>query len=108
MYQIITCQELKSRMDAGDELRICMIAPQWQWEAKHIPESICVSDCASAMKDFDPEDHIVVYCSSVDCSTSRQAAMMLDSAGFQHVWHFEEGLKAWEEAGLPFEGTEAT
>ena len=56
------------------------------------------------MKDLKPDDHIVVYCSSIDCSTSRQAALMIDEAGFQSIWHFEGGLRAWEEAGFPFEG----
>ena len=104
MYQIITCVELKSRLDAGHTIRLCMIAPQWQWDARHVPGSICIPDCASAIKDFNPDDHIVVYCSSVDCSTSRQAALMLDEAGYEHVWHFEGGLQAWEEGGFPLEG----
>ena len=101
MYRIITCVELKSRLDAGDTIRLCMVAPQWQWDARHVPGSICVPDPAAAMRDLKPDDHIVVYCSSVDCSTSRNAALMLDEAGFQNVWHFEGGLQAWEEAGYP-------
>ena len=104
MYQIITCVELKSRLDAGDTIHLCMTAPQWQWDAKHIPGSICVPDPAAAMQDLKLDDHIVVYCSSVDCSTSRQAALMLDEAGFQNIWHLNSGLQAWEEAGYPLEG----
>ncbi len=105
MHQIITCEELKARLDAGDEFHFCMIAPQWQWDARHIPGSVCVPDPAAAMRELKPDDHIVVYCSSVDCSTSRQAALMLDEAGFENVWHFEGGLQAWEDAELPFQVT---
>ncbi len=104
MYQIIACMELKSRLDAGDTIHLCMVAPQWQWDAKHILGSICIPDPAAAIQDFGPDEHIVVYCSSVDCSTSRKAALMLDEAGFQNIWHLEGGLQAWEEAGFPFEG----
>lgn len=104
MYQIISSEELKSRLDAGDTIRLYMMAPQWQWDAKHVPGSVCVPDSAAVMKDLKPDDHIVVYCSSVDCSTSRQAALMIDEAGFQNIWHFEGGLRAWEEAGFLFEG----
>jgi rhodanese-related sulfurtransferase len=103
MYQIISCMELKARLDAGDEFHLCMVAPQWQWDARHIPGSICVAEPPTAMQELKPDDHIVVYCSSLDCSASRQAARMLDEAGFQNVWHFEGGLQAWEEAGFPLQ-----
>ena len=102
MYQTITCVELKSRLDAGETIQLCMVAPQWQWDTKHIPGSVCVPDPGAASQDLKRDDHIVVYCSSVDCSTSRRAALMLHEAGFQNVWHLETGLLAWEEAGFPF------
>lgn len=106
MYQVIKSRELKSRLDAGDKLHLCMVAPQWQWDKSHLPGSICIPSPAAAIEDLNPEDHIVVYCSSVDCCDSRQAALMLDEAGFENVLHFEGGLLEWEETGFPLERSE--
>jgi rhodanese-related sulfurtransferase len=95
---------LKERLDAGGTFRLCMVAPQWQFDAKHIPGSICVSDQAAARRELTKDDEIIVYCSTAQCAASKEAARKLDEAGFPNVWHFVGGLLAWEHMGYPFEG----
>jgi rhodanese-related sulfurtransferase len=46
-----------------------------------------------------------VYCASIDCHSSTDAAKKLDQAGFTNVYDYRGGAKAWhqddaEEAAL--------
>ena len=44
---------------------------------------------------------VVVSCASEDCHSSTQAAKKLDEAGFNDVYDFEGGAKAWQKSGEP-------
>ena len=40
---------------------------------------------------------IVVYCASSECHSSTRAAEKLDAAGFQEVYDYVGGAKAWKQ-----------
>jgi len=42
---------------------------------------------------------IVVYCASQQCQSSTKAAEKLERAGFETVYDYEGGAKAWTESG---------
>ena len=46
---------------------------------------------------------IVVYCASVTCQNSHQAARQLRELGYANVRVYAGGKKEWEAAGLPLE-----
>ena len=46
---------------------------------------------------------IVVYCASSECQSSCRAAKKLDAAGFQEVYDYEGGAKAWKQEIEPFD-----
>jgi rhodanese-related sulfurtransferase len=53
---------------------------------------------------LDPDEQIVVYCTSDDCHASVTLYHALVDAGYKHVRRYSGGLTDWEAAGLPLEG----
>ncbi len=105
MVRQIAREELKAKLDRGDDFKLVMVMERWHFEAQHIPGSILAESNKQAMELLSPEDEVVCYCSHSACSTSRRAAKLLEKAGYQNVWHFDGGLREWKEAGYPLEGT---
>ncbi len=105
MVAMITREELKAKIDRGAQFKLVMTMNEWHFEAEHIPGSIWVADKERAAELLDPSEEIVCYCSDKACSSCRIAANLLEKAGYPNVWHYEGGLRDWERAGLPLEGT---
>ncbi|MEE9237088.1 MAG: rhodanese-like domain-containing protein [Thermoplasmata archaeon] len=104
MVSTISREELKARIDRGDNFKLVMTMNQWHFEAEHIPGSVWIADQGRAAELLDPTDEIVCYCSDRACSASIRAATLLEKAGYKHVWHYDGGLDEWKEAGYPVEG----
>ena len=49
------------------------------------------------------ERAIVVYCASFECNSSTRAAEKLDAAGFEEVYDYKGGAKAWKQEIEPFD-----
>ena len=50
-----------------------------------------------------PEQPLIVYCSSKTCDDALQLALFLREQGSQKIHLFADGFEAWREAGLPIE-----
>jgi rhodanese-related sulfurtransferase len=50
-----------------------------------------------------PEQPLLVYCSSKTCDDALQLALFLREQGSQKIHLFADGFEAWREAGLPIE-----
>ena len=101
---LITAEELKEKLDRGDDFKLCMVLSEWAFRVKHIPGSIHISRPEEARKLLRPEDEIVVYCSDRICPASKYAYTLLKSDGYQDVRRFEGGITGWEDAGYPLAG----
>lgn len=101
--ELIERDELKEKLDRGDEFKLIMVLGEWAYRAKHIPSSLNFASIED-MKHLDKEDDIVVYCSDPSCIASRSAYQMLTARGYSHVRRYAGGLNDWEEAGLELEG----
>ena len=101
---LIDREELKDKLDRGEELKLVMTLPEWDFKLKHIPGSICVHSVPDARRLLKPDDHIVVYSSCPECPASQAAARLLEQHGFRHVRHYAGGVVDWEDAGYPLEG----
>jgi rhodanese-related sulfurtransferase len=101
---LITREELKTKLDRGDQFKLVMTLPEHDFNLKHIPGSICVHTVPDASRLLRCEDQIVVYSSCPECPVSGAAAKLLDEHGYQHVWHYVGGVVDWEDAGYPLEG----
>jgi rhodanese-related sulfurtransferase len=100
---LIGTEELKEKLDPGDNFKLVMVLGEWEYRAKHIPGSLRVSKVEEGAEALDPDDEIVLYDSGPYCVASRMAYRMLKDNGYQHVRRYAGGLEEWESAGHPLE-----
>jgi rhodanese-related sulfurtransferase len=98
---LISREELKEKLDRGDDFKLVMTLGGWAFQAKHIPGSLNISDPKDHAKLLKLDDEIVVYCSGVDCLASISAYRILKSKGYTNVRRYAGGLADWEKAGYP-------
>jgi rhodanese-related sulfurtransferase len=102
--RVIGADELKERIDRGDQFKLVNALGEWEFRAKHIPGSLHFPTVEEALNNLKPEDDIVVYCSNPRCLASLMMYQELTKRGFKNVRRFEAGLVGWEDAGYPLEG----
>ena len=102
--ETIDSEELKAKLDRGDDFRLVMTLHDWAFRAMHIPGSIHYKSVEDALAGLDVNDEIVVYCSNVDCVASQFAYRGLVENGYTNVRRYSGGLADWQSAGLPLEG----
>ena len=100
----ISGEELKAKIDRGDEFRLVMTLGDLAFRGKHIPGSIDLHEPETLLSELDPEEHIVVYCSDRLCPASVMAYNYLEAQGYKHVRRFSGGLTEWEASGYPLQG----
>ena len=102
--KLISREELKQKLDRGDEFKLVMVLGEWAYRAKHIPGSLHFDTIEEGLKVLDEQDEIVVYCSNPDCVASVAAYRVLTQNGYTNVRRYAGGLEYWETAGYPLEG----
>jgi rhodanese-related sulfurtransferase len=100
----ISSEELKEKLDRGDNFKLVMSLGEWEYKAKHLPGSLRVSTVEEALQVLTPDDEIVIYDSGPQCPASRIAYSILKHHGYQRLRRYAGGLEAWEEAGYALEG----
>jgi rhodanese-related sulfurtransferase len=103
----ISRDELKAKLDAGDDIRLVMALNRWAFDAKHIPGSLHFDTPEELYAAIAPDDEVIVYCSNVDCLASVALYRDLVRRGYSNVRRYAGGLLDWEDAGLPLVGTPA-
>ena len=101
---LIFREQLKEKLDRGDNFKLVIVLGEWAYRAKHIPTSLNVTTPEAATEVLHPEDEIVVYCSNVDCPASPYAYHLLTTTGHKNVRRYAGGIADWKEGGLPLEG----
>ena len=102
--RLIGADELKQKLDRGDDFKLVNALGEWEFRAKHIPGSLHFATAADAFGRLDPADEIVVYCSNPLCRASILMYRELEKRGFRNLRRFAGGVAAWEDAGYPLEG----
>ena len=110
MAPIITREELKAKMDRGDDFVLVEALSQKHYANSHLPGAInlpyeFVDEAEKVLPDRKAE--IVVYCMNPDCLASREEVRELEEMGYQRVLHYAAGKQDWIRAGLPVEGWRA-
>lgn len=98
-------EQLREKIERGDEFRLVMALNEWAFRAKHIPGSEHFNSSDELFSSLKPDDEVVVYCTSPECHSSVALYMALIEAGFTNVRRYSGGLSDWEAASLPLEGT---
>ncbi len=104
---IIGREELKEKLNRGDDFKLVMVLGDWAYRAKHIPGSLNITTPESATELLDPEDEIVLYCSGTECPASKYAYHLLTSGGYKKVSRYAGGISDWDEAGHPWRRRES-
>ncbi len=109
--KLITREELKGKLDRGDDFRLVMVYEPWAFNMKHIPGSINMPATRMLVSNLGPlglDDEIVVYCSGEECGASRLAYATLKALGYRNVRRYAGGIADWESAGYALEGEVAS
>jgi rhodanese-related sulfurtransferase len=92
----ITPDEVKAKLDAGDQFTLLDVREPWEVETARIDGAklIPMGDVPSrAHQELDPEDHIVVYCHHG--MRSLNVAAWLRQQGFEKAQSMAGGIDAW-------------
>ncbi len=103
----ISREELRAKLDRGDDFRLVMTLNEWAFNAQHIPGSLHFNTPTEYAAALRPDDEIVVYCSDSACVASQFAYKALIDGGYSNVRRYEGGLSDWADAGLELAGTAA-
>jgi len=97
-------EELKAKLDRGDNVKLVMAMHEWGFNAAHIPGSLHFNTVEDAQQSLDLDDEIVVYCTDPACVASQFAYRWLDEAGYTNVRRYSGGISDWAAAGYELEG----
>jgi rhodanese-related sulfurtransferase len=101
----ITPEEMKTKLDAGEEFRLLDVREPWEFETAAIAGAtqIPMGDVPSrAHQELDPEEHIVVVCHHG--VRSMNVTVWLRQQGFERAQSMRGGIDAWSkrvDAGVP-------
>jgi rhodanese-related sulfurtransferase len=101
----IAREELKAKLDRGEDLKLVMTMSDFAYDWLHIPGSLHFERMSDIVNQLDRDDEIVVYCSNPLCYYSIQAYHLLRSKGFTKVRRYAGGLLDWQDAGYPLAGS---
>jgi rhodanese-related sulfurtransferase len=92
----ITPEDVKDKLDAGEEFTLLDVREPWEFEAAHMAGAklIPMGDVpARAHQELDPEDHIVVICHHG--VRSMNVTAWLRQQGFEKAQSMRGGIDAW-------------
>lgn len=100
----ISAQELKRRLDAGEDLTVVDVREREEFVQGHLPEAVFIPrgylELQIEQHQPDRDEPVVVYCAGG--VRSALAARNLKEMGYQNVISLVGGFNGWKNAGLPF------
>jgi rhodanese-related sulfurtransferase len=93
----INREQLKTRLEDGEPIKLVMALDRWVFDAKHIPGSLHFDDPDDLYSSLQKDDEIVVYCSNVDCLSIVALYRALVERGYRNVRRYSGGLLDWED-----------
>ena len=121
-YELITAPELHDALAEKEPLLLVDAMPSASYADGHLPgarnfpfpeepepEWKAESSEGKTMQDYeallgpDKSRPIVVYCGFVECARSHNAGVWARRLGYEHVWRFAGGVRAWRGAGYGLE-----
>jgi rhodanese-related sulfurtransferase len=100
----ISCEELKIKFDREDKFILVNALDEARFRAMHIPGSINICKDEDIQKCLTRNDDIVIYCTDEACNRSILLYQRLESLGYENIFRFAGGLRAWEAAGYELIG----
>jgi rhodanese-related sulfurtransferase len=100
----ITRQQLKVKLDTGEDIKLVMTVGGWTFRARHIPGSLGFPSPSCALRELRHDDEIIVYSTDQHRQDSAAAFDALKAHGYRNVSRYTGGLADWEDAGYAVEG----
>jgi len=92
----IRVEELKQRLDAGENLFLLDVRDEYEYEISNIGgQLIPLPELPKRVNELDINQQIVTICKMG--SRGKKAAQVLNKAGFPHVWNLSGGIHAWSD-----------
>ena len=107
MASTIARNELKTKLERGEEIVLVEALPEPYYRKAHLPGAINlphdqVDELAPVLLPNKGAE-IVVYCANLPCQNSEIAARRLTELGYTNVREYADGKQDWIDAGLPVE-----
>ncbi len=100
----ITAQELKGRIDKGENVILIDLRSDFEQAEGRIPGSLTpVGDNLETLVPVITQNEIVLYCSCPNEISSARAALRLKRHGVKRVRPLEGGFPVWKQLGFPIE-----
>ncbi|MFW5928071.1 MAG: rhodanese-like domain-containing protein [Thermoplasmatota archaeon] len=105
MTETIDAEELKKKMEKGEDFTLINVLTKESYEKEHIPGSINIpyQEIVKHYRELDKEKEIIVHCSDEFCDASSIAYEKLKGLGFDKIIDFEGGMEEWKEKGYSVE-----
>ncbi|MCK5506196.1 MAG: rhodanese-like domain-containing protein [Thermodesulfovibrionia bacterium] len=100
----ISCEELKLKLDMDENLVLVNALDEARFRAMHIPNSINICKDEDIQKCLAFDDFIVIYCTDEACNRSILLYQKLQAFGYEKIFRFAGGLRAWEASGYELVG----
>lgn len=99
--------QLMARAKTGDAI-VLDVRPRAEYEAGHLPyaESLPLADLELRLASLPKDKQVVAYCRGPYCVLAVEAVERLRERGFNAV-RLEDGVREWQEQGLPVEYDES-
>ena len=92
----IRVEELKQRLDAGENLQLLDVRDENEYEISNIGgQLIPLPELPKRINELDARLQIVTICKMGQ--RGLKAAKVLQNAGFTHVWNLTGGIHAWSQ-----------
>ena len=92
----IRAEELKQRLDAGENLFLLDVRDEFEYEISNIGgQLIPLPELSNRVNELDANQKIIAVCKMG--SRSAKAAQFLHNAGFHNVWSLTGGIHAWSD-----------
>ena len=92
----IRVEELKQRLDAGENLVLLDVRDEFEYEISNIGgQLIPLAELSRRINELDASKKIVTICKMGQRGV--KAAQVLHNAGFNHVWNLTGGIHAWSD-----------
>lgn len=106
MPREISAEELKRKIDSGEDFVLVEALLPKEYEQWHLPGAINIhfnKIAKEAGERLEKDEEIILYCHDPECNASPLAAKKLESLGYTNVVLFPGGKSAWSEANYPVE-----
>ncbi len=89
-------EELKQRLDAGEDLFLLDVRDESEYETSNIGGYLIpLAELPKRMNELDANQNIVAVCKMGP--RGAKAVQFLHKAGFHHVWNLTGGIHAWSD-----------